>query len=105
MHSIFLEDALDELDEKNEPVLKPTGDDGEMEWDTEDIPRFIKAQEKPDTAVQTSLGEFTSIFYEKCEGDECGDSGRGSDSKEDKQAKKAAKSIKESSIMDLIEII
>lgn len=61
--SIFYENE-EELDEKNEPLLANIDGDGEFIWDNKDIPNFVTSKDNGKDAVNTSLGEFTSIFYE-----------------------------------------
>lgn len=61
--SIFYENE-EELDEKNEPLLANLDGESEFVWDNKDIPNFVTSKENGKDAVNTSLGEFTSIFYE-----------------------------------------
>ena len=63
----------------HEPEWKPTGDDGEMTQDNDDIPGTVPADTPSSKESKAPLGEFSSIFYEgDCAGSNCNTSGAGS---------------------------
>ena len=112
MSSIFLE-GLDpeeiEADTKfHEPEYISTGDDGEFAQKKDTIPGTVPAS-KPSDSAETTLGEFSSIFYESDDAE-----AKKQQKEAEKEAEKAAKEASknegsgskcESTFLDSIKLI